>query len=250
MLIFALPFAALDFGWGPMERWPHAGWPMWVALGCVLLADHMAGLVPEGMGRKILFRTGGFVLAGCMTLLLLRTDLLRSVGLPWSLSNAPQARHTWLRFFRLDPAGRMMGWRLGANALDDVLKRNPLGGRPWFVIARDWQVAAATEFYLAPDAPLLRPTPAYPRIHSLQGVARNSPHSLWPRYDSVVAGEEPFAGRDAIYLSDTAASTPPPEVRRQFTRTEVVAVLDVMHAGQRVRSLKIFACHGYRPPEF
>ncbi len=250
LIAFALPYAALDFGWGPMERLPCMGWPIWIALSCLILADHAVGIVTTHLGKKITLRTGAFLLAAAFSIALMRSDLIRSVGLPWIAGNETNAKSIWLRWLRSDPSGRMMGWKLGAEALDGLLKAHSHAHRPWFVIAQDWQLAALTEFYLPPETHVLRPTASYPRIHVIQGVDRSSPHALWPRYDSVVTGQEPFAGRDAFYLTEATAQKAPPEIRRIFSRVELLTVVRIMHGGHELRTLKIFACHEYRPPEF
>ena len=251
LLAFTLPYAALDFGWGPMERWPHAGWPIWLAFAALIMAERTIGIVTADMGRKVMMRTGGFLLAGLFSLVVLRTDLMRSMGLPWPLAAVDQnVKTTWLRWLRSDPAGRMMGWQRGAATLDAVIRENRGQVDPWFILASDWQLAVATEFYLPQDAPLFQPEPDYPRIHAVQGVNRTSPHSLWRRYDSAVAGSEPFAGKDALYLTISSAEKVPEDVSRMFGRIEVLTIARIMHAGQEVRSVKIFACHGYHPPEF
>jgi hypothetical protein len=251
LLAFAVPFAVMDLAYGPTERWPHMGWPLWMALSTLLLADHSLGSTALPMSRKILLRTGGFLLAALFSICLLRTDMIRSMGVAWRPVHQAQPRHIWEEWFRLDPAGGMMGWRLGASALHTVLRENKPPSGDWWVIASDWQLAAATEFYLPADAPVLRPLPEYPRVHTVQAAAPTSPHSLWKRYDSVLAGEDPFSGRDALYLTDDAEREHVPgEIARMFQRTEVLTILRVVHGGQVVRHLKIFACHGWRAPEW
>lgn len=249
LLAFALPYALLDFAYGPMERWPAAGWPVWMALAALVMADHSLGSVTLPMPKKILLRTGGFLLAALFSMLLLRTDMVRGMGLPWTPLHQRDARQTWLRWFRIDPSGGMMGWKQGALALETVVRGSKSPTGDWFLLASDWQLAVCTEFYLSPQLPVLRPRPDYPLIHVPQGAVRGNPHSLWPRYDTVMEGAEPFAGRDALYLTDDDRQTVPPEIARQFNRTEVLSILRIMHGGQQVRALKIFACHGWRAPE-
>ncbi len=249
LLAFAVPFAALDFAYGPTERWPHMGWPLWMALAALLLADHSLGTVALPMQKKILLRTGGFLLAALFSIALLRTDILRSMGLPWQPLAQAQPRHIWQQWFRIDPSGGMMGWRDGARALEEILRGSKSPHGEWFILASDWQLAVCTEFYLSPSAPVLRPRPDYPAIHTLQSAAPSAPHSQWRRYDSSLEGSEPFASRDALYLTDHTRETVPTEIARMFQRTEVLSIFRMVHGGKVVRTLKIFACHGWRAPE-
>jgi large subunit ribosomal protein L22 len=55
---------------------------------------------------------------------------------------------------------------------------------------------------------------------------------------------------DALYITDDPIrQSPPPELRASFARTELLTVAHVIHAGEKVRELKIFACYTYRPPQ-
>jgi hypothetical protein len=59
-----------------------------------------------------------------------------------------------------------------------------------------------------------------------------------------------FAGRSAIYVTDDFDALAPPEaVQARFERCEVLSVARIMHAGNEVRWLKIFACHHGRKPD-
>ncbi|MBL9116498.1 MAG: glycosyltransferase family 39 protein [Verrucomicrobiaceae bacterium] len=250
LLVFALPYTLLDFFWGPLERWPSMGWLIWVALALVMLADHTTGVSPSELSRKVLLRTGTFALAMLLSLVLLRSDFVRSLGLPWKFSQDFTEKNTWRGFLFRDPSGGMMGWRQQANTLAAVLQKNSGPQAPWFVIAENWQMAAATEFYLPEGLHLIRPTVRHPRIHAPQTIALTSPHSLWPRYDSVTDGHDPFAGASALFVTSADAKSPPAEIQKRFDHTEVLSVARVMHAGMELRTLKIFACHRYQPPEF
>jgi len=56
-----------------------------------------------------------------------------------------------------------------------------------------------------------------------------------------------FGGHSAIFVTDDPAAIVPPEpLRDRFERVEILSVARVMHAGNEVRWLKIFACHDYR----
>jgi hypothetical protein len=59
-----------------------------------------------------------------------------------------------------------------------------------------------------------------------------------------------FAGRNALFVTENQhASTLPDSLKNRFQRTELLTVARVVHAGNEVRWLKIFACHDYRTPD-
>jgi len=86
-------------------------------------------------------------------------------------------------------------------------------------------------------------------VHVIQTPERTSPHALLPRYDERRDGQSAFAGRSALYVTDAAAMRPPAEIRNSFERTEALSHARLMHGGQEVRTIKIFACYGYKPPD-
>ncbi len=60
----------------------------------------------------------------------------------------------------------------------------------------------------------------------------------------------PNAGKSALFVIEGGDAREVPELlKKRFERTEVLSVARVMHAGNEVRRLKIFACHNYRPPD-
>ena len=252
VVAFAAPFAALDFGWGPLERWPHTGFQLWSVLSVGLLAHHSLRSLQLPTRGKVLLRTVTTVTAALMTMIIVRTDMLRHMGLPWPMQQHLEARRTWRSFFTKDPSSDMLGWREGTKIVESLLTASKAkGGAEWFVMARDWRIAAPTEFYLPTQTPVFQPTPEFPKVHPIQQVERNNPMALWPRYDSTRNGtESDFRGRNAFYVTDDAApSSPPPAVRHSFASFQLVSVANVMHGGHRVRTLKVFACYAYRPPE-
>jgi hypothetical protein len=195
-------------------------------------------------------RTGAFLLAAIMSLTLLRTDLVRGAGIPWRPVWQKDPRQLWRRWLWEDPAGVQMGWQQAAQALGVMVKSPGSDGKGWFLLADQWEMAAALEFYLPTSISASSSEPYAPKVQVLQTVRRNSPHSLWPRYDAAVDGMEPFAGRSALFVTDSRAGQPPREVKTSFQSTELRSVMRIIHGGKEIRTLKIFACHGYHPPEF
>ncbi len=248
---FALPYAVLDFGWGPLERWPHTGFLLWLVLGTGLLAHHSLMSLQMPTRSKVVLRTLAAVIGALMSMVIMRTDLLRYLGLPWPMQQRSQPARQWQQFFVADPASDMQGWREGAKLLAGMLysSRNQ-EKQDVFVIAADWRIGVPLAFYLPPDTPMLRPSPDHPRVQALQQPGRANPLSLWPRYDSLHGTESAFRDHDALYVTDNAkAAQPPALIRNAFERTQLLSVAKVMHSGHEVRTLKIFACHRYKPPD-
>jgi len=97
---------------------------------------------------------------------------------------------------------------------------------------------------------LFRATPNHPRIQVVESTAREHPLALLPRYDALVNEKESYAKHNALYISDDPHSLSPPTViRRSFDHWEILTIVRIMHVGVEVRTLKIFACYGYKPPD-
>ncbi len=251
LLAVALPFALLDFGWGPRERWPHTGFLIWMALGIALLMQHNVSVLTLAIERKILLRSAALMLAGLQSMVLMRTDMLRSLGISWPLQKQVSSSHIYSYFLGADPSSSMMGWRQGTEVLAGILAAPAKPEQPaWFVIARHWPLAVMFDAYLPSEAKVFQPTPDHPRLQVLEQAEREHPFSVLPRYDVVNGGGSDYQGRHALYVSDdTSTAAPPSAIRRAFERWETLSVVRVMHAGQEVRTLKIFACYGYKPPD-
>jgi hypothetical protein len=120
-----------------------------------------------------------------------------------------------VHFFTADPSKAMRGWRESAKLVSAALERVSPDGS-WFVMASDWRLAVALDHYLGPNEPV----------------------------KSVEDDLSRFKGRSAIFVTDDPAAIAPPEaLLTRFERFEVLSVARVMHAGNEVRWLKIFACH-------
>jgi hypothetical protein len=251
LLAFAIPFAIFDFAWGPRERWPQTGFSLWMLLGLGMLAHQNISLAIS-VQRKVMLRSAALLLAAIQSLVLMRTDFVRSMGVPWPLSTSlNDTSHLYSRWLKADPASSLMGWRQGASVLEQVLADTAKPSeQPWFIIAPHWQLAATMDAYLSPEARVFQPTPEHPRIQVVESTRRDHPLALLPRYDATLSAETSFAKHNAIYVSDDAfTATPPTAIRRAFDHWEILSVVRVMHAGAEVRTLKIFACYGYQPPD-
>ncbi|WP_395735721.1 glycosyltransferase family 39 protein [Prosthecobacter sp.] len=124
---------------------------------------------------------------------------------------------TWS--FSSDPSRTMRGWRESARVVSAVLQQAGGAEGKWFVLAADRPLAVELDHYLGRTEP----------VQTAGSDLRS------------------FAGRSALYV--TEGRELPEGLKKQFQRTEVLSVARVMHAGNEVRGLKIFACHDYRPPD-
>ncbi len=208
-----LPLAALDFFYGPHEGWPDAGAAVWMLFAAMLLAHRAAVTQTAEIEHKISLRTIAIVLAAVQSAFLVQTDLPRTLGLRWPFATHGSAA----QLPGADPSGMMRGWRESAKAVSGVLEE--AGGGKWFVLAADRQLAVELDHYMGRDEAVQTPA------NDLRG----------------------FAGRSALYVTDEGDM--PEALKKRFQSTEVLSVARVMHAGNEVRWLKIFACHDYRPPD-
>ena len=254
---YALPLAAADFFWFTGAPWPDTGCPAWMVFAAMIVGWQFITSPLLQTEDRVSWRTITLVLAALQTVFLLNSDFLRAAGIPWTFEQRLDREsnvHTHL--FSRDPSGVLRGWRQSGRLLNDVLldtqlKAPPREGR-YFVIASHWRLAAGLNQALPENAPCHWPAPDYPRVHAwLDPTDWSHPFTRLPRYDArTIDGSSAFAGRDALFISDDPTRlTPPPALRSAFARTELLTVAQVVHAGQRVRELKIFACYDYRPPQ-
>jgi len=116
------------------------------------------------------FCTSALVLGLFMSLLLVNTDAVRRLGLPWQ--------------YRRDPTGRLHGWKTTAIAIDKI--RHDLehaAGKPLFLIANRYQSASAVAFYL-PEKRV--DGPGHPPVYIAESQAIENQYSFWGRYDELV----------------------------------------------------------------
>lgn len=220
-LAMLLPLAALDFFFGPNHRWPDMGGVAWMVFAAMLLAHRGTVLGGVTIEDRVSLRTIALVLAALQSAFLLQSDLPRTLGLRWPFSRQAGETSDFTHFFTADPSRSMRGWRESAKLVSAALKQANQDGT-WFVLASDWRLAAGLDHYLGQNEPV-------------KSLADD-----WSR----------FKGRGAIFVTDDpAAVAPPGAVKARFGRIEVLSVARVMHAGNEVRWVKIFACHDYRPPD-
>lgn len=217
-----LPLAGIDFFYGTHECWPDTGGAVWMLFAALLLAHRSTVARTAVIEQKISLRTVTLVLAALQSAFLLHTDLPRTLGLSWPFSQKAAALTDWTRAFTSDPSKTLRGWRESANLVSAVLEQAD-GAGAWFVLASDWPLAVELDHYLS------RPV----------GTVQSPASDL-----------RSFAGSSALFVTEGRdVSAPPDSLKTSFQRTELLSIARVMHAGNEVRWLKIFACHDYRPPD-
>jgi len=232
---FAIPLACADFLYGPWDAWPNVGSAAWMLPAAVLLAHQgtVFGALPSE--QKISLRTIAVILAALQSVFLMQSDLPRSLGIPWRFARALPQQSIYPHLFSADPSTTMRGWREGSKLLTAALQPD------WFAIASDWRIAAALEQHMETKV----------RVHAMQDGSWSHPYAYLPRYDQVSQGVSLFRGKSAIFITDDpAAIQPPAAIQQAFQSTELLSIARIMHAGNEVRWLKIFACHDYHPPDF
>ena len=220
-LAMLLPLAAVDLLFGPQARWPDMGGAVWMVFAAMLLAHRGTVLGGIAIEERVSLRTVAIVLAALQSAFLLQTDLPRSLGLPWRFSRSIEAGSDYTHFFTADPSRSMRGWRESAKLVSAALEQANRDGS-WFVLADDGRLAAELDHYLGQK------------------------DRVWAATDDL--SMRPV--RSAIFVTtDPAAIVPPETVSTRFARFEVLSVARIMHAGNEVRWLKIFACHTDRRPD-
>ena len=216
-----LPLAMIDFFYGPHSGWPDTGGAVWMLFAAVLLAHRLTVARTAVIEQKISLRTIAIMLAALQSAFLLHTDLPRTLGLTWHFSPNASAAVDYTHVLAADPSKTMRGWRESAKVVSAVLKQAG-GDGTWFVLAGDWPLAVELDHYLGRAEPALSP----------ESDLRS------------------FVGHSALFVTEERdASELPDSLKNRFQRTELLSVARVMHAGNEVRWLKIFACHDYRTPD-
>ncbi len=243
VFLFAMtsPLLLLDFGWGAWERWPHTGFISWSLFAAILAADFFQRGLAAGMEKKVWGRTAAVSLAAAMSIALMNTDAVRMLGTGWRLAQRCDERTTFSRFLSSDPSGSMTGWRETGRLAAAVIAAHQKAEPKLAVIASDWKLAAALSYQLTAR----QENSAMPPIVVQPPSATEPQPSFWPAFvpDSSKADS-------ALFITDDAGrSRPPKEILRFFDNWETVSIAEIMHGGQRARTVKIFACHGIRLPD-
>ena len=184
-------------------------------------------------------------LSGFMTSLIINTDLVRMVGVPFPYS--------------ADPTSKWRGWKTAAERVGKFRTEfeKKLGAKV-FLIGDSYRTSAALSFYLEEKR---TEGPAHPPVYIPESQDIQNQFSFWPRYDEFVeadpsskkdttfseeAGINPFMDRTALYVTDEPEEAPPQNLRSAFTRWELVALYKIDRKNNPLREIRIFACYQYQ----
>lgn len=231
-LAFALPPAVLDFLWGTWREWPDAGLSVWAAFAIMPLVHFTMSREPAGLMKRVTIRTLAVILAAVQSFVIVRTDQVRGAGVPWAFAQRVDARRAYLRWCFADPSGAMNGWRETARLVDGIAAASKAGGRRCILLADRWQLGAPTAFY----------------VRTSSGTAPDV--RVWHPASREILDAERDRGADVIFITDDARRhAVPAELKRLLGRAQAVSIAEVMHGGHLVRTVKIFACHSWQPPD-
>lgn len=243
LIAFAAPLIFLYF----FLSLKNAGEANWTAPALVTLSIFATRDWLRRLERRPAFRPwalAALLLGAALSILLLGSESLRRLGVPWS--------------YQRDPGGRLQGWvesgQVVAEVRREVEKKN---GAPIFLIANKYQTAAALAWYL-PDKPVLRP--GDPPVFIPESQMIQNQYSFWPSYDTFdeateeeldpfnteAAGVNRFAGRDALYITDRPEGKPADALIRGFERWELIGDREIRKNGLLVRTLRFFICRNYQ----
>jgi hypothetical protein len=206
---------------------------------CGLLPWAWEQVITERLEWKQRFQWLTVLPALVITPLAMDSEVLRHAGFPLPLSG--------------DPSREWRGWRATSAEVAHIVEEasskaeeDGKGGRKLFLIARDERLASVLNFYLARKLPVRWPTVGHPLVHTVESPLIENAYHTWPRYDAVNGGRSLFAGCAALYITDDGSGNdPPPNVIRAFHSFRPVAFFDVIHDGEPVRRIRVFACFNY-----
>jgi len=253
LLAFSLPLFLLYF-WLSLKQAGEANWtaPAAISLGILTVAlCHERAVVIGQIGRSSLIRTfavAALILAAILSVVIVNTDTVRSLGIAWSYSR--------------DPSARMRGWHSAAAKIEGVRTNFEANlGEQVFLIANEHELASSLAFYMNDKRP---EGPGYPPVFIPAEPYFEDQYSFWPRYDQLIdfppghdredpiyteeEGYNPFKGRSALYITDRDEEKAPSSIKQGFERWEMIACIDETRRGLPLRQLRIFACYNYLDP--
>lgn len=206
---------------------------------CGLLPWAWEQVITERLEWKQRFQWLTVLPALVITPLALDSQVLRHAGVPLPLAG--------------DPSCEWRGWQTTAAETDHIVREaaehaedDGKGGKKLFLIARDSRLASILNFYLPRNLPVRWPTINHPLVHVVESPLIENAYHTWPRYDYAREGRSHFAGCTALYITDDSRSADPPmNITRAFRSFQPVALFDVLHSGEPLRRVKVFACYNY-----
>jgi hypothetical protein len=247
LLAFSLPLFALYF-WLSLKQAGEANWTAPASISLCLLSVALWHERADSSRALQRFALGALAIGAAMSFLVLNSDPLRALGLPWP--------------YEKDPSKRMRGWRTAATEIERVRAEIETKlGQPVFLIANEHEVAASLAFYFRDKR---AEGPGHPPIYIPAQPYFEDQFSFWPRYDELIdlppgyqredtifteeQGYNPFKGRSAIYITDRAEERVPTSLRDGFERTEALTCIEQKRRGRSLRQLRVFVCTNYLDP--
>ncbi len=251
LLCFGLPVCLMYF----ILSLNYAGEANWTASGMITLGILAVSIwLPrvEAGGWMRPYALATLLVAAVMSALVLNTEVVRSIGIPWA--------------YKKDPSGRLRSWGVTAKGIEEVQDAAEARiGAPVFLITNKYQTAAELDFYLPNETPYF---PEYPHVFIPESPMIQNQFSFWNRYDRNIEvneeergiygldarngiGEEsvnPFIEKSALYITDYPEEIPIAPITDAFMSTEYLGELRVKRRGLPVRTFRIFLCHSYKAP--
>lgn len=244
---FAMPLL-LAYAWIGLH---HKTQPNWTAPAIVSLAilttPYALDRVLRGVRGTRSFTVAAFALGALMSLIMINTDLVRTLGFPLP--------------YKRDPGARMLGWKEVAEkvaAFREAIETE--SGQKVFLIANSYGTAAELAFYL-PEKRIERP--GHPAVYVVESPVAENQFHFRGRYDEFEArntpvvndqadsaeyGTNPFAGRTAIFVTDREFETVPPDTLvRTFARWELKTTFEFSRRGLPLRKMNVFLLYRYQP---
>ena len=273
---FAVPIVLMYF----ILSLKKAGELNWTAPGFVSAAALLpyywrrSSVSPE---RKSRWQAIGLGTAAALTIpFVFNTDLMRAAGLScWTYGvdpaledEAQPSAHDLLKdpcagLQRVgDHTARLRAWKTTSDHVAAYVRAVAAdSGDDIFMISNRYQSAAALNFYLPPDLPLIRPDDRHPRVFTPESPVPQHQFSFWPSYaqvyeidqvptadgDTLLIDRSPFQEKNALFVTDNTDRLSPPDViKNAFAECHLIEVANVLRKGEYVRGIKIFACYNYR----
>jgi hypothetical protein len=239
--VFAL-YLLLSFNKQAAPNWDVLAF---VSLG-ILASAYWAERIESTRLVRQLF-SAAVLLGLAMSFVVLDTDLLRTVNIPF-----PHHR---------DPADRVRGWKSATRAVEKLrAELEPKLGEKVFLIADQRDRASEMSFYLNHKRV---EGPGHPPVYIVESQDIANQFSFWPRYDEFVeapantplpdgevyteeGGINPFTGRSALYVQSGKSELVPHNIRAAFQSVDRIATIEVRRFGASVRLWQVFVCRTYR----